>query len=115
MSAMIGKRVIVLWTTDAFNAGNEWIAYRVIDESPDGFWVYGVDSPDGAKHDGSKTFISYDEFWDIVEWKETAPDLLDALTVIATIATPPHHPNALNAIAGMARAAVAKATGKEDA
>ena len=115
MSTMIGKRIIVLWTTDAFNAGNDWIAYRVIDESPDGFWVFGVDSPDGSKHDGSKTFISHGETLGIVEWNETAPDLLDALTVIATIATPPHHPNALNAIAGMARAAVAKATGKEDA
>lgn len=42
-----------------------------------------------------------------------APDMLEALEVIRTIATCPHHPNAINSIRTIARNEIAKATGKE--
>ncbi len=64
-----GTRIIVSWTTEAFNRGSEWIAFEVIDEAPDGYFVKGVNDPEGNKHDGSKCFINLDDTLNIHEWK----------------------------------------------
>jgi hypothetical protein len=68
--SLIGKRVLVLWTDKARAHGADWIAFRMIDASPDSVWLQGVNAPDGAKHDGSKCAAKESEIWDIIEWKE---------------------------------------------
>jgi hypothetical protein len=69
MRSLIGKRILVFWTTEAFNAGNDWPSFRVIDASDDFLWCEGVESPCGVKHDGSKVAIKVEETNDIIEWK----------------------------------------------
>lgn len=72
MSNIIGKRIIAFWTNEAFETGNDWPSFRVIDESECGFWCVGVDAPDGSKHDGSKVFIRHADLNDYHIWKEDA-------------------------------------------
>lgn len=69
---LIGKRVLVLWTDKARVAGADWIAFRLLDAGQDSIWLQGVDSPDGAKHDGSRVAARESDIWDIIEWKECA-------------------------------------------
>jgi hypothetical protein len=72
MKSFIGKRIIVFWTTAAFNEGADWPSYRVIDANLDCAWCHGIDSPDGTSHDGSKCSIKISETLNIIEWKENA-------------------------------------------
>lgn len=44
--------------------------------------------------------------------RDAAPDMLEALEVIRTVATEPHHENALTAIRDLAKNAIAAATGE---
>lgn len=67
---LIGKRVIVLWTDKARAQGADWIAFRLLDSGDDSVWLEGVESPDGAKHDGSRVAARDSEIWDMIEWKE---------------------------------------------
>lgn len=62
-----GSKIIVFWTTEEFNRGSDWSFYEVIDTCEDGLFVKGIDSPEGWKHDGSKTFIEYDRTLNIIE------------------------------------------------
>ena len=64
-----GTRILVSWTTEAFRRGDEWIAYEVIDSCETGVFVKGITDPEGNQHDGSKTFIEYDDTLSITEWK----------------------------------------------
>ena len=70
MKSFIGKRILVFWTTSAFNKGSDWPSFRVIDVGEDHMWCEGINSPDGSTHDGSKRSISVDETLNIIEWKE---------------------------------------------
>ena len=72
MKSLIGKRILVSWTTRAFNAGHDWPSFRVIDADDDQMWCVGVDSPDGCKHDGSKCMIRVSDTLSVIEWKEEA-------------------------------------------
>jgi hypothetical protein len=72
MKRLIGKRIIVFWTTKAYNAGSDWPSFRVIDATDLDLWCQGVDSPDGTPHDGSKCSIAVCDFLDVIEWKEGA-------------------------------------------
>ena len=72
MNHLIGKRIIVLWTDKAYNTGSDWPSFRVLDACGEHLWCQGVDSPDGAKHDGSKCSIACADFNDVIEWKEEA-------------------------------------------
>jgi len=58
----------VSWTTNAFNRGNDWMAFEVIDEADDGYFVKGIADPEGNQHDGSKTFISFCDTLNIIQW-----------------------------------------------
>lgn len=69
---MIGRRVIIHWTNEAYRDGKDWVAFRILDVSDDGYWCMGVTDPSGAPHDGSKVFIKFSEFLDITTWKEDA-------------------------------------------
>jgi hypothetical protein len=70
--SMIGKRILVFWNDKAFEEGNDWRSFKVIDERDDGFFVCGVNSPDGFPHDGTKCFIRHDDTQEIITWKEGA-------------------------------------------
>ena len=72
MKSLIGKRILVMWTTRAFNAGSDWPSFRVIDANEDCLWCQGVESPSGTPHDGTKCMIRLSETNDIIEWKEGA-------------------------------------------
>ena len=69
-TSFIGCRIIVMWTQDAYDKGSDWPAFRILDETADGFFCRGADSPDGSKHDGSKVFIPHSDYIDFVVWKE---------------------------------------------
>lgn len=71
--SLIGKRVIVNWSSKAFDKGADWPAFRVLDVCVDGYFCQGIDSPDGTMHDGSKAFIREDEILFMTEWKEEKP------------------------------------------
>lgn len=70
MKSLIGKRVIVMWTTKAFYAGSDWPSFRVIDADDGGIWCQGVESPNGCPHKGDKVFINESDYHDLIEWKE---------------------------------------------
>jgi hypothetical protein len=70
MKNLIGKRIIVFWTNKAYNAGNDWPAFRVLDIGQDCLWCEGVESPDGCPHDGTKVAINVEDTYNIIEWKE---------------------------------------------
>jgi hypothetical protein len=67
---LVGRRVIITWTDKAHARGADWIAFRLIDAGPNSVWLEGVDSPDGAKHDGSKVSARATDIREITEWKE---------------------------------------------
>ena len=69
--ALKGKRVLIFWTTKAWNDGSDWPAFKVLDECNDGIFCAGVTRPDGLEHDGSKCFIPFEDVHDILEWRET--------------------------------------------
>lgn len=74
----IGDRILVFWTTRAWDDGLDWVSYEILDIGDDGLWVKGVRNPEGYDHDGCKTFIGFDETLEIMVWKkeeEPAEDL----------------------------------------
>lgn len=73
MKSFIGKRILVFWTTAAFNKGSDWPSFRVVYANEEMAWCVGINSPDGCKHDGSKCCIKIDETLNIIEWKESKP------------------------------------------
>lgn len=72
---MTGKRIIVSWNDESFEKGSDWIAFRILDETEEGFYCEGVDSPCGGKHDGSRLFIRFEELNDWQEWKAGGSNL----------------------------------------
>ena len=50
------------------------------------------------------------ELMEYAELIRSAPEMLEALEIIETIASPPHHKNALESILGIARRAIGSAT-----
>ena len=65
-----GKRVIVVWTDEMHNSGNDWLAFRVIAAFEEGLVLEGLKGPDGSKHDGSRVLMMWDQVNNVVEWKE---------------------------------------------
>ena len=70
MKSFIGKRVIIFWTTEAFNRGSDWPSFLIIDADEDTAWCQGVNSPDGTPHDGSKCAIMEKDTLNIIEWTQ---------------------------------------------
>jgi hypothetical protein len=67
--SLVGKRVIVIW----HDAGNDWIAFKLLWEDCGNVKLQGVASPDGNRHDGSCVICPTTDIRDMIEWKHEQP------------------------------------------